>query len=149
LGGSEARVRKRRTSIQVYHEIRDNGLLSQRRWEVYRWLYHNGPATGREAILGARKQDHGPVISQTRARLTELRDMGVIEELGTVNDKVTGNEVILWDVTDKLPRPLPPRVVGPTKKQLQDQIKRLVRENQRLRGQLQRQRQLSLLGGDG
>ena len=140
-----ARPRVRQTSRAVYHQIKANGLLSQRRWEVYDWLFHNGPATGREAIRGARAADRGPVISQTRARLTELRDMGVVEEVGTTTDKVTGHEVILWDVTNKLPTKLPPRKVGKTRKQLEAEIETLKEENARLKKLLERAR-LRLFG---
>lgn len=133
-------MRVRQTSIAVYRQIEANGLLSLRRWEVYKWLYHNGPATGREAIRGARTADHGPVISQTRARLTELRDMGVIEEIGTTIDKVTGHEVILWDVTNQLPRKLPSRKAGKTRKQLEAENRELRLEIDRLKRLLDKAR---------
>jgi len=133
--GAPRRIRN--TSKQVYHQIKASGVLSQRRWEVFDWLWHNGPATGREAIRGARAADHGPVISQTRARLTELRDMGAIEEIGTTIDNVTGNEVILWDVTGNMPHKLPPRVKGKTRKQLEEENRQLRAENDRLKQALQ------------
>ena len=38
-----------------------------------------------------------------KTRLGELRDIGVVTELGTVSCPITGRRVILWDVTSKLP----------------------------------------------
>jgi hypothetical protein len=125
--------RVRRTSIEVYREIEANGLLTERRFEVYRWLFHNGPATGGEVIVGISPQARGSVLSQARARLNELRERGVVEELGTTICRVTGHEVILWDVTDHLPVEPLGRVKGPTRKQLIEEIRRLRAENSNLR----------------
>lgn len=51
-----------------------------------------------------------------------MRDMGVVREVGMVNCPVTGNEVLLWDVTDQLPRLLPRSMGRQTRKQLEDRI---------------------------
>jgi hypothetical protein len=90
----------RTTSIQAYHKIKDEGLLSQRRWEVYDALFKHGPKTGGELfnICG------GVVKGSVCARLTELRDLGVAYEQGTKTCDLTGQTAILWDVTDKLPK---------------------------------------------
>ncbi len=98
----------RETSIISYNTIRDSGLLSKRRWEVYDVLYHHGPATGAELAMFYRKKygASSPSNPNTLTRLGELRDMGVVTELGSRICSVTGQTVINWDVTSKLPKAL-------------------------------------------
>lgn len=99
----------RNTSIDVYNKIKDNGLLSKRRLEVYDVVFNNGPLTSAEAfhIMVNTQVTPGAFIPQLRARFTELREMGCLSELGTKKCTVSGNESILWDVTCDLPRYLP------------------------------------------
>jgi len=89
----------RQTSIDAYNAIKNNGLLSHRRWQVYDILFRLGPLTGREVF---NKIENG-FTTHTAARLTELRNLGCISEIGRRICSVTGMEVILWDVTDRLP----------------------------------------------
>ena len=93
----------RDTSIQAYKEIEANGLLSQRRWDAYKLLFNHGPCTAMELRAFMPK---GVVDSQIRARLNELRELGVAQELGTRKCILTGMEVIVWDVTSKIPKPI-------------------------------------------
>ena len=95
----------RQTSIDVYHRIQKEGLLSKRRWEVYDVLYRFGVQTSAEVVdrINSSKHNVNP-LSQSRARFTELRDMGVVEEMGTKLCEITGNNVIAWRVTDNLPK---------------------------------------------
>lgn len=96
----------RQTSIDSYNAIKENGLLSRRRWQFYDILFKYGPLTGGEAFQYL-KQHHGiamPTNSNTTTRLGELRNLGVAVELGTKKCPVTGQNVILWDVTPGLPR---------------------------------------------
>lgn len=89
----------RETSIEVYHQIRDEGLLSAMRFAVYDAVFRYGPCTCSELC------DRMKMLpSNASPRLTELRDLGVVKELGTAPCPITGREVILWDVTDKLPQ---------------------------------------------
>ena len=71
----------RQTSIDCYNEIKANGLLSKRRLEVYEAILKNAPCTSNEA----------------------LKDLGVIYEKSIRKCRVTGKNVIEWDLTDKLP----------------------------------------------
>ena len=118
----------RRTSTEVYRRLEAEGVLSERRWEVYRVLYEDGPLTSAEVFDKLRSKswyspERSP-LSQTRARFTELRDWGAIEEVGTKVCSVTGNEVILWDVTDQMPvAPSPVR----KKETLDERVTRLER----------------------
>lgn len=98
----------RRTSIEAYNNIKENGLLSERRWQVYSVLFDIGPATGGEVFKEMKKR-YGmlvPTNSNTTTRLGELRNCGVVEELGERECSVSGQRVILWDVTDRLPTKL-------------------------------------------
>lgn len=89
----------RETSLKAYRAILNSGLLSKMRMVVYKWLYHHGPATAGvvESEMGSK---------DAHKRLSELRDRGVVKELGATNCPISGKEVILWDVTSKLPRKL-------------------------------------------
>jgi len=94
----------RQTSIDAY-KIKSEGLLSERRWQVYDVLYEIGPATGGE-VFKAFKKKYGvlvPTNSNTITRLGELRNCGVVKEIGTRECTVSGQNVIVWQVTDKLP----------------------------------------------
>ena len=86
------------TSIDCYNQIKNEGLLSKRRFECYEALLKNGPCTSGEAMhdrLNGRN-----VLSQSRARFTELRDRGVIYEIKPERKcRVSGYKCIVWDVT--------------------------------------------------
>jgi len=95
----------RKTSIAAFNNIKENGLLSERRFQVYNSLFDCGPATGGE-VFEKMREKYGvliPVNSNTITRLGELRELGVAEELGERVCSISGQNVILWDVTDRLP----------------------------------------------
>jgi len=91
----------RQTSIDCYNEIKANGLLSKKRLEVYRAILKTAPCTSGEAFSIMTTKENQ--ISQSRARFTELRELGVVYEKGNRKCKITGRNVIEWDLTDKLP----------------------------------------------
>lgn len=106
----------RRTSAAAYHEIVDNGLVGRRQRQVYEILYRHGPLTMNQVYEKMKTQTGYEVASHGLGpRLTELRDMGVAAEVGTVRDPITNMTVLLYDVTDQLPVKLP-------KKTTKDQI---------------------------
>ena len=90
----------RKTSIECFNKIKQEGLLSKRRLEVYEALYTSAPCTSSEAIRNA-KTTFG--VFGVSSRFTELRDLGVIYEKDVRPCKVTGRNVIEWDLTDRLP----------------------------------------------
>jgi hypothetical protein len=90
----------RKTSVDCYRIIKENGLLSQRRFQVYNYLFEHGPATQRTAIKSLTGDQRGGSIT---SRFSELERLGVIETCGTVVDPDTEMRVLLWDVTNKLP----------------------------------------------
>lgn len=94
----------RKTSIEAYNQIKNNGLLSERRMQVYDLLYKYGPLTALQVIDHFRRTlINFSSTGNLSTRLSELRDMGVVEELGTTKCPIGGRNVILWDVTDRLP----------------------------------------------
>lgn len=94
----------RQTSLDAYNKIKTNGLLSQRRFDVYEIIFVHGPLTG-AAVADKFYADRKQITrsENVRNRITELRDMGVVKEVGFQTDTATGMRVILWDVTDNLP----------------------------------------------
>lgn len=113
----------RETSIEAYRTIKEKGLLSKRRLEVYEQLYEYGPMTAGQ--IGRRMVGYRSAVSTAdrniHARLTELRDAGCIKELGEKKCPVTGMLVIVWDVTTSLPRLLNKEI----KETRNEKIKRL------------------------
>ena len=97
-------TKKRQTSIEVYNKIKSGNYLSKCRFEIYECLFHNQPMTSGEvfSLISKNKKSNSP-LSQSRARFTELRDMGAIMEVGVKKCSITNNTVILWDVTNKIP----------------------------------------------
>lgn len=88
----------RHTSSDVYHQIKEEGLLSKMRFQVYEALQKmSGPATAREIFATMNVDKMEPT------RLTELRNWGVIKESGTRECKITGRIVIQWEITGNLP----------------------------------------------
>lgn len=92
----------RQTSIDCYNQIKEEGLLSKRRLEVYLAIMKKAPCTSSEAMVGNLSSTN--ILSQSRARFTELRELGVIYERSERKCKITGRNVIEWDLTDRLPK---------------------------------------------
>ena len=88
----------RQTSIDCFIKIKQEGLLSKRRLEVYEAILKNAPCTTNEALKDIHSGSHG-----VGSRTTELRDAGVIYEKDVRPCNITGRNVIEWDLTDKLP----------------------------------------------
>lgn len=93
----------RETSSDCYNQIKEEGLLSKRRWEVYDILFKHGPMTSNETFDYSKLNGVDGYRHNANARMTELRDCGVVKEIGTRQCSKTGRNVILWDVTARLP----------------------------------------------
>lgn len=111
----------RKTSNDVYFEIMNNGLLSKMREEVYECLFNYGPMTGAEVSVLVKKK--GGVSETVRNRLTELREMDAVDELGTTLCPITGRKVILWVTSGRKPRPLARKK---TKRSKVEEIRRII-----------------------
>jgi hypothetical protein len=107
----------KQTSIDCYNQIKANGLLSKRRFEVYKELIGKTPCTATEL---QNSMDFNNGGRDCMKRISELRDLGVIYEKGIRKCKVTGKNVIEWDLTDKLP--LKDKAPVVTKKQKIEEI---------------------------
>jgi len=91
----------RQTSIDCFNQIKAQGLLSKMRFKVYECILTNSPCTSAEALSTMLSKNSA--ITSSRARFTELRELGVIYEKGIKKCTVTGRNVIEWDLTDRLP----------------------------------------------
>jgi hypothetical protein len=94
----------RQTSIDVYNEIRESGVLGKLQWQVYQALYEHGPMTERELYERFFTGYQRPSITP---RLSELNAMRVIGPVEVREDHITGRRCISWDVTDQNAIPLP------------------------------------------
>lgn len=92
----------RETSIETYNYIRNSGLLSERRMQVYDCLYAGGKMTAGEIYEVIKI---GRANANIAARLNELRKMKAVTEVGTKKCRSTGMTVILWATTNNLPEP--------------------------------------------
>ncbi len=111
----------RQTSIDCFNKIKQEGLLSKRRLEVYEAILKNAPCTTNEALKDLYSGSHG-----VGSRTTELRDVGVIYEKGEKKCSITGRNVIEWDLTDRLPVNL--KKTNKTKKHRTDDALNSLRE---------------------
>lgn len=98
----------RQTSIDAYNKIKNDGLLSRARFQVYDILFNYGPLTAGEVFEIGQRQSFGHLLVKGSicARITELFESGVVAEVGVKNCRFTGHSATLWDVTDKTPIPL-------------------------------------------
>lgn len=90
-------MKTRQTSIDCYNKIKQEGLLSKRRLQVYESIFNYAPCTASEVF------NEKNLKTNQSGRFTELRDLGVIYEKGERLCTVTGRNVIEWDLTDRLP----------------------------------------------
>ena len=95
-------------SINAFNHIKKNGLLSDKRLKVYHILMsHPEGLTGLQVskIYKANypSSEHSESI---RNRITELRDMGVLDEIGNVDCKFTKRKVMKYRVNTNMPTKL-------------------------------------------
>jgi len=118
LGGSY-----RRTSVEIYNRIKDDGLLGRLQFQVYDALYNFGPLTQNELHQHHFKHTQPRNI---QPRVSELESFGVVSCVGERKCEITGNICMIWDVNENLP-------IKPEKKKSKDQLIRELRlEVQRL-----------------
>lgn len=102
----------RKTSIDTYNAIKEDGLLGRLQFAVYDVIFKHGPLTQNEL--------HRYYFADTQPRnvqprVSELVDFGVVVAVGERDCKITERRCIIWDVTENLP-------VKPKKKPSKDQI---------------------------
>ena len=116
-------MKTRQTSIDCYNEIKNSNLLAKRRLETFEAIFKSAPCTRQEALEHTNPLN---ALSLSAARFTELRRLGVIYEKSVRPCKVTGRNVIEWDLTDRLPVNI--KKSNTTKKQRVDDALNLLRE---------------------
>jgi hypothetical protein len=92
----------RQTSIDAYNKLKASGKVGQRRLEIYGALFLYGPATSNRL---KRQMRTNPLYSEVsidsaEKRLTELTRMGLVVEVGTEVDLVTGSTGMVFDCTN-------------------------------------------------
>lgn len=85
----------RKTSLAAFEKIRTSGMLKTRRGQAYACLYEHGPMTAMEAT-------HQVGINGLWKRFSELRTLGLADEFGERDCKISGMPASVWDVTDKI-----------------------------------------------
>jgi len=128
----------RNTSLVAYNKIKESGLLSRLRFQVYECMYHHGPLTAGE--MWDRFFKPGKQRSSVASRFSELEVLGLFTVIDEVPCKYTGNLSNLYDVTDKIPAD---KQTLPNKKsnrqiilELRERIRELETEVNQLRSQL-------------
>ena len=71
------------------------------RFKVYEGILKNAPCTSAEVLSTLLSKNSA--ITSSRARFTELRELGVIYEVQNRKCNITGRTSIEWDLTDRLP----------------------------------------------
>ena len=89
------------TSYLALREIRERGLLSAQRLEVYEALCRRGPQTGMELEAWLTPQGHAR--GHKHKRLSELARLGLVRERPARRCRVTGHMAVEWEALDQLP----------------------------------------------
>ena len=87
-----------RTSIASYRAAHESGLIGQRQLDVLAFVMANEPCS-----QGDVSRHFADASSSYQPRFRELADAGLIAEIGTKRDAVTGREVKAYRATGKLP----------------------------------------------
>jgi len=99
----------RKTSLEAYNTIKEEGLLSELRLMVYEILFEHGPLMAHEVVeYGKQVMPHANQTS-FNARLSELEKLGVVESGSWGIHPVSGMKCVLWDVTGQLPKETKPK----------------------------------------
>lgn len=87
-----------KNSALAYQEIKRNGLLSKRRFEVYECIVKYGPITMSDCLdkLGLKRNQSG--------RFSELEEAEVVFQMGSTIDNKTNMTVSLYRSTGNLPK---------------------------------------------
>lgn len=108
------------TSIDTYNEIKQNGLLSEKRMRVYDIFYEFGNLTGTQVAMIYKNKFPSKSTSETiRNRITELVKMECVDELGEIYCPISKRNVTLFGLNDNLPKKYE---LPPTLKQRRDEI---------------------------
>lgn len=97
----------RKTSIETYNTIKSSGMLSEKRLRVYGIFFLHGNLTGAQVSEFYRTKFSSSKTSETiRNRITELVQMGVVDELGKTKCPSSKRDVTLFGLNNNLPKKL-------------------------------------------
>ena len=90
----------RETSVTAFYNAVDAGIIDTRRAQVWMGLKEIGEGTAGEIFEHLKEARHLGLRydSNTHARLTELRDLGFIREVGQRACRITGQVCLTWTV---------------------------------------------------
>ena len=99
----------RTSSIEAYHDLVDLDILGKKQAEVLRIMIEvnktYGAVTRAELFkYGEIKGFKGYKMPEVSARLSELRDMGSIEERAKRQCTITNRNVLTWHITGDKPQ---------------------------------------------
>ena len=89
----------RTATLKTYNEVINSGELSPQREAVYANMWKHKRATASEIAKSLRVRVKGSVC----ARLTELRDRGIVKERGYVKCPISGLVVAQWATLNQTP----------------------------------------------
>ena len=84
------------TSKLAYNELKNEGLLGDRQSKVYQYIRNNPHRTANEIAKGMNFSDGNSV----KPRITELKDMGLIETTGKMVCDISNRLCYIWVVTN-------------------------------------------------
>jgi CRISPR/Cas system CSM-associated protein Csm2 small subunit len=97
-----------KTSIETYYAIKNSGLISDKRLKVFDifWEHPDGLTGTQVSEIFKNKYPSSKHSETIRNRITELRNMGVIDEVGVVECDFTNRKVMKFAISNRLPVPL-------------------------------------------
>jgi hypothetical protein len=84
------------SSIETYHQIRDEGLLGTDQDKVYKYILANPDSTDREIADG-----FGCIPNRVRPRRKELVNMNLVQMHAKRVCEITGRKAYSWRITLK------------------------------------------------
>lgn len=95
----------RDTSIDIYYKIKEEGLLSKLRFEVYDVIFFSlDGLTANEVYHKIKSSKNFDINDSYHQRLSELKRLGVIESKHKRICSITRRMVYVWKITNKLPK---------------------------------------------
>ena len=97
-----------KTSVETYYAIKNSGLISDKRLKVFDifWEHPDGLTGTQVSEIFKNKYPSSKHSETIRNRITELRNMGVIDEIGVVECDFTNRKVMKFAISNRLPVPL-------------------------------------------
>ncbi len=91
------------TRDEAFQTIKDNRLLTKRRWQVYETIYLKGPMTASEVHREMEKLEPGISNTCIRVRIAELGRMNVVTTTSKRDCTFSGRFSNVWETTENLP----------------------------------------------